>query len=86
MKERIETPTFGEILKEEFMVPRCVTESDLTSGTDIPLSCIHALLDNSGVITHEESLRLGRFFGVSDEYFLYIQNDIELRSRVEKNY
>ena len=68
------------------MRPRCVTESDLTSITDIPIFRIHALLDNSGVITHEESLRLGRFFGVSDEYFLYIQNDIELRSRVEKNY
>ena len=86
MKERIETPTFGEILKEEFMRSRGVTEIALSSGTDIPLSRIHVLLDNPGVITHEESLRLGRFFGVSDEYFLYIQNDIELRSRVEKNY
>ena len=83
MKERIETPTFGEILKEEFMVPRCVTESALSSITDIPIFRIHALLGNSGVITHEESLRLGRFFGVSDEYFLDIQND--LLSRVEKS-
>ncbi len=65
MKKRIETPTVGEILKEEFMIPKGVTENDLSSDTDIPLSRIHALLDNSGVITHEESLRLGRFFLIS---------------------
>lgn len=79
----IETPTFGEILEEEFMRVRNITENELADGAGISLSRVHALLDNSGRITHEEALRLSRFFGVSDEYFLNIQND--LFSRIEKN-
>ena len=30
------------------------------------------------------SIRLGRFFGVSDRYFLDMQNDIEVRELIEK--
>lgn len=81
----IETPTFGEILEEEFMRVRNITENELADGTGISLSRVHALLDNSGRITHEEALKLARFFGVSDEYFLNIQNDIDLRFHVENH-
>lgn len=79
----IETPTFGEILKEEFMGARNITESELADSTGLPHSRVHDLIDSNTSITHEEALRLSRFFGVSDEYFLNIQND--LLSRIEKN-
>jgi len=42
------------------------------------------ILHNRRKITADTSIRLGRFFGVSDRYFLDMQNDIEVRELIEK--
>jgi len=36
-------------------------------------------------ITGDTSVKLGRFFGVSDRYFLNLQNDIDIRNAEENN-
>ena len=34
----------------------------------------------AGKFTVDTSVRLGKFFGVSDRYFLNLQNDIDIRN------
>ena len=45
----------------------------------MPAARIKDILHGSQEITADISLRLAKFFGVSDSYFLNLQDDIELR-------
>ena len=80
MSRRIKTPTVGEILKDEFMDPLNVSAYKLANGVHVPVSRIQDILHGRRKITVDTSLRLAKFFGVSDDYFLKIQNDIDLRN------
>ena len=77
---RIETPTIREILYEEFMVPLHVSAYKLAHDINVPVSRIQDILHNRRKITIDTSIRLGKYFGVSEMYFLNIQNDIDLRN------
>lgn len=76
----IPTPTIGEILKEEFMEPLNISAYKLAQEIHVPISRIQDILHNRRKITADTSLRLAKFFGVSDRYFLDMQNDIEIRN------
>jgi addiction module HigA family antidote len=80
MTRRISTPTVGEILKEEFMEPMGISAYKLAQGIFVPTSRVQDILHDRRKITVDTSLRLGKYFGVSDEYFLKLQNDIDIRN------
>ncbi len=79
MTDFIETPTIGEILHEEFMVPMNLSAYRLAQDIHVPTSRIQAILNGGRKITVDTSLRLAKFFGVSDRFFLNMQNDIDIR-------
>lgn len=80
MAKRIPIPTMGEILKEEFMDPYGISAYTLAKEIHVPVSRIQDILHDRRKVTVDTSLRLGKFFGVSDRYFLNIQNDIDIRN------
>lgn len=80
MKNYIETPTVGEILNEEFMIPLNISAYKLAKEIHVPVSRIQDIIHNRRRITADTSLRLAKYFGVSDAYFLKLQNDIDLRN------
>ena len=75
----IETPKISEILMEEFMAPLGISAYRLAQEIHVPVSRIQDILHDRRKITADTSLRLARFFGVSDRYFLDMQNDLEVR-------
>ena len=79
MDKMIETPTIGEILREEFMEPLGVSSYALAKAINVPVSRIQDILHDRRKITADTSLRLAKYFGVSDKYFLNLQNDIDVR-------
>ncbi|WP_034442382.1 HigA family addiction module antitoxin [Butyrivibrio sp. AE2032] len=79
MDSFIKTPKMGEILLEEFMKPFDISAYKLAREIHVPVSRIQDIIHDRRKITADTSLRLARFFGVSDKYFLDIQNDIDLR-------
>ena len=84
---RIGLPSMGEILREEFMEPMHLSAYGLARGIRVPVSRIQAILRDERRITPDTSLRLAKFFGVSDRYFLDMQTDIDVRTlktRLEK--
>lgn len=84
MTDRIETPTIGEILNEEFLIPLGISAYRLAQGIKVPVSRVQDILHNRRKITVDTSLRLAKFFSVSDGYFLSLQDDIDIRNaRVE---
>ncbi|KRL40108.1 HigA family addiction module antitoxin [Liquorilactobacillus nagelii] len=82
---KIPVPKIGEILKEEFMIPLDISAYALAKNINVPTSRIQDILHDRRQITVNTSVRLGRFFGVSDRYFLNLQNDIDLRKAEEKS-
>ena len=83
---KIETPKMSEILSEEFMKPFGVSAYRLAKDIDVPVSRIQDILHDRRGVTADTSVRLGLYFGVSDRYFLNLQNDIDIReakSRIE---
>ena len=78
--EYITTPTVSEILREEFMEPLGISAYRLAQAINVPLSRVQDILHDRRKITADTSLRLAIFFGVSDRYFLDLQNDIDIRN------
>ena len=80
MADYIITPTIGEILREEFMEPMNISAYKLAQEIHVPVSRIQDILHDRRKVTADTSLRLAKFFGVSDKYFLDMQNDIDIRN------
>ena len=80
----IETPTIGEILSEEFMVPYGLSAYRLAHDIHVPVSRIQDILGGRRRVSVDTSLRLGKYFGVSERYFLNLQNDIDIRNEKAK--
>ena len=80
MTKKIGAPTVGEILKEEFMIPYGISAYKLAQDINVPVSRIQDILHDRRKVTVDTSLRLAKYFGVSDKYFLDLQNDIDIRN------
>lgn len=80
MENRIPTSTIGEILQEEFLEPMGISAYKLAHEIHVPTSRIQDILHDRRKITVDTSLRLAKYFGVSDRYFLDMQNDIDIRN------
>ena len=80
MAKYIETPTMGEILNEEFLIPLRLSAYKVAQEIKVPTSRIQDILHNRRRITVDTSLRLAKFFGVSDGYFMALQDDIDIRN------
>jgi len=80
MSVYIETPTMSEILREEFMEPLKISSYKLAQEIHVPVSRIQDILHDRRKITADTSIRLAKYFGVSDRYFLDMQNDIDVRN------
>lgn len=76
---KIETPKISEILREEFMLPLNLSAYRLAKNIGVPTSRIQDILHDRRKITAETSIRLGRYFGLSERYFLNLQDDIDIR-------
>ena len=77
---QIETPKMSEILKEEFMEPFGISAYRLANDIGVPVSRIQDILHDRRKVTADTSIRLGRYFGVSERYFLNLQSDIDIRN------
>ncbi|MBO7060666.1 MAG: HigA family addiction module antidote protein [Fibrobacter sp.] len=80
MKKYIKTPTIGEILNEEFFSPMGLSAYKVAQAINVPVSRIQDILHDRRRITVDTSLRLAKFLGVSDDYFISLQDDIDIRN------
>lgn len=57
-----------------------ISAHKLAQEIHVPVSRIQDILHDRRKITADTSLRLAKYFGVSDRYFLDMQNDIDIRN------
>ena len=75
----------GEILREEFMKPRGLSQNALARALNVPPRRINEIVLEKRAITADTALRLARYFGTSAEMWTGLQADYDLRqARYEK--
>lgn len=84
MSEYIELTTVGEMLKEEFIDAFNISQNALAKAIFVPPNRIHEIVNNKRSITADTDLRLTKYFGLSQGYFLRYQEDYELRMAKRK--
>lgn len=68
----------GEILREEFLEPMNLSAYRLAKDISVPLTRITAILDGERAITADTALRLARYFGTSERFWLNLQTTYDL--------
>src|SRR5271170_3365101 len=69
----------GEILREEFMKPRDLSQNALARALNVPPRRINEIVLEKRAITADMALRLARYFDTSAEMWTGLQADYELR-------
>ncbi len=68
----------GEILMEEFLGPMGISQYRLAKDISVPPRRINEIVHGKRSITADTALRLGRFFGMSPQFWLNLQTRYDL--------
>ena len=68
----------GEILLEEFLKPREMTQVALSERLKIPLQRVNSLTNGKRGVTPETALLLARFFETTAEFWMNLQTKYDL--------
>jgi addiction module HigA family antidote len=79
--ELLANPHAGEILLEEFMKPLGISQNALARAVHVSPRRINELVLGKRSVTADTDLRLARYFGVSEGFFLGLQADFDLMER-----
>jgi addiction module HigA family antidote len=79
--DRLPNPRPGEILLEEFLRPMMLSQNALARAIHVPPRRINEIVLGKRVVTADTDLRLARYFGVSDGFFLGLQADYDLMEK-----
>jgi antitoxin HigA-1 len=74
-------PHPGEILLEDFLKPMALSQNGLARALDVPPRRINEIVLGKRAVTADTDLRLARYFGLSEGFFLGLQADYDLMQR-----
>ncbi len=79
------TPTHpGEMLLEEFLKPMGITQRELSHSIHVPYQRINEIINQKRGITPSTALRLAKYFGVSEDFWLNNQLRLDLYKARQK--
>ena len=80
-------PTIGEVLFSEFLEPMNISQNALAKALGIPQNRISDIINGKRGISADTDLRLCKYFGLTDGYFIGMQMDFErisAKRRIQK--
>ena len=63
----------GEMLLEEFLIPMGITQRELAKEIHVPYQRINEIINKRRGVTPSTALRLAKFFGVSEDFWMNLQ-------------
>jgi antitoxin HigA-1 len=78
---RLVNPHPGEILFEEFLKPMALSQNAVARAMRVPPRRINEIVLGKRSISADTDLRLARYFGISEGFFLGLQADFDLMER-----
>ncbi len=70
----------GEILEKEFLEPLGLSQNEIARQIGVPPRRINEIVHGKRGITADTAIRLGKFFGISAQFWLNLQTHYELDS------
>ncbi len=74
----------GEVLLEEFLKPLELSQYRLAKDISVPARRINEIVHGKRAVTADTALRLARYFGTSDRFWLNLQTSYELDVQRDK--
>jgi addiction module HigA family antidote len=74
----------GEILLEEFLEPMGISQYRLAKDTSVPARRINEIVHGTRSITADTALRLSRFFGTSERFWLNLQTQYDIEAQKDR--
>jgi antitoxin HigA-1 len=68
----------GEMLREEFLEPLGLTQTELAQRMRVPVGRINQILQDKRALSADTAVRLSRVLGMSAEFWLGLQSDWDL--------
>ncbi len=79
-KNMLPLTTPGEVLNEEFLIPLGITQYRLAKDIAISARRINEIVHGKRAVTPDTALRLGKYFGVSAQFWLNLQSRYDLQT------
>jgi addiction module HigA family antidote len=83
-KNLLPLTTPGEVLDEEFLGPMGISQYRLAKDIRISARRINEIVHGQRAITPDTALRLGKYFGVSAQFWLNVQARYDLQQAERK--
>ena len=80
----LSNPHPEEILREDFLIPMGLTQNGLARAVHVPPRRINEIVLGKRAVSADTDLRLARYFGMSEGFFLGLQTDFELMEQRRK--
>ena len=74
----------GEILREEFLAPLNISQNRLAKETSVPPRRINEIVRGKRAVSADTALRLARYFGTSERFWLNLQTHYDLEIEKER--
>ncbi len=74
----------GEILMEEFLTPMGISQYRLAHDISVPPRRINEIVHGTRGVTADTALRLGRYFGISPQFWLNLQGHFDLEQEQDR--
>lgn len=69
----------GEILREEYLEPLNMSVNALAKALNVPATRMNEIAHENRGISADTALRLARYFGTSNRFWLNLQTEYDLR-------
>ncbi len=79
--DQIPNPTPGDMLLMDFIEPMGLSQTRLAKAIGVSPRRINEIVLGKRAVTADTDLRLARYFGLSDGFWLGVQADYELMER-----
>ena len=83
-EEKLKAVHPGEVLLEEFLKPMELSQNHLALRIGVPARRINEIVLGKRGVTADTALRLGRYFGMSPQFWLGLQMDYDLDVTADK--
>lgn len=77
-------PTPGDVLLEDFLKPLGMSQNALARAIGVPPRRINEIVLGKRAVTADTDLRLTRYWGLSEGFFLRLQNSFDLMEQRRK--
>jgi addiction module HigA family antidote len=84
MEERLPPIHPGEILLEEFLKPLEISQYRLAKDINVPARRINEIVLGKRAISADTALRLSRYFGLSERFWINLQIRYDLEKEKDK--